>query len=287
VLNKSEIPAAMGYYGESTDWIYDFMHHLNTFFKLPHDFFDSLESKIHFRYSENDETPAEGILPNVFFEACTYIIKARNENLLFATELKFAEAAEQVLGNSLDIDKKISHATGFERYKLNHKESLQRYYKKQVDDNAGNWIKTFGDDFFHELFVFFDIDWIDLNQKQHFCAMIINDIVFSRLPENLLNELRSSKPKMKYRKDNLPEQFMEHPKLKAHTLGVITLMKASGGNQRIFNQLLDKTFPKIHFNEIEASTTEIDVNLHGPILQSLNESLLKAVGPKPNPFFKP
>jgi hypothetical protein len=90
-----------------------------------------------------------------------------------------------------------------------------------------------------------------MNAKPEFMGKVLYDIVFCRISNELLTELRSNHPKRSYKRKNGQLQNNEHPEMKNHLEIIMTLLKTSGDNWFIFLQLLNRSFPfKNHYNNI-------------------------------------
>ncbi|HLA55405.1 MAG TPA: hypothetical protein VK623_04860 [Flavobacterium sp.] len=248
VFTKDSIQKAMGYLGKSEDWLNEFLIHINRITTIDPELLEELPKSILFQIEDSGDKTIlkQGILAKMLIDACQAITKANNEGFLYLSEQKFARAAEVILKNTTgkNVDKLIDFATGYELFKQNQKDNLARYMGNNSSGNHFAWIKTLPDGFFEKAFVSMDLNWTNMTENIMSVANYADDIVFSRLDNQILELLASSKPRMKYRKVNTPEQFLEHPKLKEYLHVITGLHKASGGNQGIFEQLLNKTYPK-------------------------------------------
>jgi hypothetical protein len=248
VFTKDSIQKAMGYQGKSEDWLNEFLIYINRITPIDPELLEELPKSILFQIEDSGDKTIlkQGILPNVLIDACQAIAKANNEGFLYLSEQKFARAAEMILKNTVgkNLDKLIDFATGYELFRQNQKDNLARFMTNNFSGNYFAWIKSLPDDFFEKVFASMGLNWIDMNNNISELADYVDDTVFSRLDSEILEQLESSKPRMKYRKINTAEQYLEHPKLKEHLQVITGLLKASGENQGIFGQLLNKTYPK-------------------------------------------
>jgi hypothetical protein len=81
---------------------------------------------------------------------------------------------------------------------------------------------------------------------------------------------------MKYRKGNNLEKYLENTKLSAYILSVLALINASGRNKTIFEQLLNKSFPKQSDAKILAADKK-KPSTESVKLAAFNENLKKAL----------
>ena len=142
-----------------------------------------------------------------------------------------------------------------------------------------DWVKTFADRFYEAIFNLKNWNWTNLNQSTE-TASYFHDLIFSRLEKPLKEELRQTKLKKNYKKANTPERYIEHPKLKEILEKITTLIGASDGNELLFEQLLEKSYPAIDYKPfIPKNKIPADENL--PELSLLNEKLKKAISQLP------
>jgi hypothetical protein len=277
VLLKNSVQKAFGYDGKSENWLFEFLMHVNRLTPVEPVILEALSKDIAFQVKSGDGfTKRLGISPNLFVEACRTIVAANEAGFLYMSEIPFAKAAENILksiGNT-DIEKLIDYATGYELYKQNHKDALSRSLTADGNPHA-NWIKSFPDSFFQTIFAFKGWSWKDLNENPEKTGAYINDIIFSRVDDDLFEALEATKPKMQYRKKNTPEQYLENQNLKAYMQTVIAFLRAADRNETIFEQLLTKSFP-IRRNVTIAGQKK-DANISGVKFSAFSESMSKAL----------
>ena len=242
VFESENVAKNMGFNGKAPNWLYDFLTQLATRMKVPDKLRNDLETSILFEI--DDASPAQiAILPEVLLDAARFIIKADAAGHLYLNEFKYAKAAEIFIANSDHLNEKIDFTAGFDRYKSNLKEILISVGLTHASKLALHWIKSIPDDSLEELLKFYGLRWADVQTDSGRVVNYLIDLMFLRLDSIVLMELTSSKPRMKYKKSHQIEQYIPHPKLLQHLHAITSLMKASGGNSTIFNQLLNKSFP--------------------------------------------
>ena len=248
VITKHGMQKALGYDGKSETWLIDFLKDIHKFNPLAAELLSSIEKPILFEIKRRDglNYSIEGIDPIAFLEACKAISIAKKDGYLNISQLRFAKSVDTILSaaNESNIHDLIDVATGFEFFKENAKEQLQRFLVQNTADTSFQWVKTFPDEFFEALFGMQETDWIGSNQKPQGIGKTIYEVVFSRIPNDLLEELRTSKPKRTYKRKGDKVQDTQHPKLKEYTISILSLLKASGYNWNIFQQLLNRAHPK-------------------------------------------
>src|SRR6476660_5803337 len=210
VLLKNSMPKALGYDGKSENWLFEFLMHINRLTPVEPVILEALSKDILFLVKSGDGfTKRMGISPNLFVEACRTIVTANEDGFLFMSEVRFAKAAENILEaiGDADVEKLIDYATGYELYKQNHKDVLSRHMVANGGPHA-NWVKSFPDSFFQNIFAFKGWSWKKLNESPEIVGAYFNDLIFSRIEDLLFEKLETSKPKMHYRKKNTPEQYI-------------------------------------------------------------------------------
>ena len=106
-------------------------------------------------------------------------------------------------------------------------------------------------------------------------SAFINDIIFQRIEDNLVEELDLKKPTRSYKTKNNIEKDNQNPKLREYSIVLLTLAKASAYNWPIFMQLLNKTYPK-KINRAEILFTQSEVN-KPKLYSKFNENLIRAL----------
>lgn len=276
ILTKASVQKALGYDGKSENWLFEFLINVNRLTLVEPVILEALGKDI--LYTTDSSIIKHAISPNLFVEACRAIVKANSDGFLYVSEQKFAKAAENVVNTigDADIEKMIDFASGYDLFKHNHKEVLIRVMQSGGNQHYPVWIRSFPDYFFSAIFAFNGWNWNDLNEKAEKIGAYLNDIVFSRIDEELFELLNSSKPKMKYRKKNTQEQYLENQELKTHTSAVVALLRASEKNETIFEQLLNKSFPMQRTLGHAMPKRDAGINT-GVKLSVFNETLQKAL----------
>lgn len=278
VLLKNSIPKVFGYEGKSENWLFEFLMHINRLTPVEPVILEALGKDIVFQVKSGENyTKKMAISPNLFLEACRTIVQANAEGFLYMSEHRFAKSAENILKEiaGFDIEQLIDYATGYELYKQNHKEALARYMTAN-GETYGVWVKSFPDSFFRIVFLYKNWGWKNLNTDAAAFASFLNDIVFSRVSDHLFDEIERTKPRMQYRKKNTPEQYIEHPELRAHLQTISGLMTASGNDEAVFEQLLSRTFPQVR--NMGGTSAKKDVGQHADATFNMfNDSIQKAL----------
>lgn len=275
---KNSVQKAFGYEGKSENWLFEFLMHINRLTPVEPVILEALSKDVAFYVKSGDGFQKKtGMSPNLLIEACRAIVSANSDGFLYMSEVKFAKAAQDILDSiaDSDIEKLIDYTTGYELYKQNHKDALSRFMVGS-GNTYGNWIKSFPDSFFQNIFAFKGWNWKKLVENPDMVAHYFNDLIFSRIEDALFDTLQASKPKMQYRKKNSPEQYLENPDLKAYIQTIAAFLRAADGNQAIFEQLLSKSFP-VKRNLAVSSVKKDTVINTGVKFSAFTDSMAKAL----------
>ena len=85
-----------------------------------------------------------------------------------------------------------------------------------------------------------------------YASQFIHEITFSRLSNCLLQELSNSKPRIKHRKNNSFQKYLEHPELQLLIQTMSIYIKTSGNSEQAFLQMLDNAYPILNENAYES-----------------------------------
>lgn len=202
-----------------------------------------------YQYIAKNGSEASGVDATLLADICDVYItayQAGNEQLK-----PVADKAYSVIKalSKVAIIALIDSATGFQDEKDYSKDTLQRFLKKFLTDEAAKWVKTFEDDFFEMIFRMKGWDWLDLSQKPGVVGHYINDLVYDRIAPEVLEELRAKNPKDASGKRSVKHhqylsRDMGHPKLKSHLEALTALGRASRYNWHKFYGMVEDAYPK-------------------------------------------
>lgn len=156
--------------------------------------------------------------------------------------------ASRILINSfskLGIVALIDEATGFQYDR--DKDDLQKILSLYVAEELLPWAKTFPDEFYKQLFRLRGWSYNPLDVKRpRLVGKITNKIIYDKLPDGVLEKLKTHTPKSKA--GNYTKRFFQHltpdignPHLEKQLVAVITLMKISP-NWRVFEGHFARAF---------------------------------------------
>ena len=158
----------------------------------------------------------------------------------------------------------------YESYPKTDKKNL--YYK---------WAITFPDAFYETIFQLKNWNWTDL--RTVYASQFIHEITFSRLSNSLLQELSNSKPRIKHRKNNSFQKYLEHPELQILIQTISIYIKTSGNSEQAFLQMLDNTYPILNENAYENSESAKTATIEAQFPQMSNVLKTLVNNPKITP----
>lgn len=188
--------------------------------------------------------PAE-LLPDV----CSVWIKAHHAGALTPAQIRTAEAASIIVQAlaKVGIVALVDEATGFQQER--ERDALHRLLEQYLSEERLAWAKRFPDEFYRQIYRLKGWAWPVKRAKTPLLGHITNDIVYDRLPDGVLDELRHLNPtdEETKRRKHKHHQFLSaevgQPDLRDHILQIIPIMKISR-DWRSFMRHLDVAFPK-------------------------------------------
>ena len=280
VITKSSFQKALGYDGKSEEWLLDFLSSLNKFYPISGDLLAAYENPILFERNTDTQPPLinKGISSEIILDTCKALTSAKKDGYLNLSQLKFAKSAEHLERFLLQhpLNALIDDATGFTFFKENAMLHLQQILRNRYSDKAFDWTRTIPEDFLEKLFEIHHFSWTDLRANPESIANILLEIVFFRIPQELLDLLQNTAPKRTYKRKN-GALHATHVDLKAYLVEIMALLNASNNNWNIFLQLLNRTYPKRNSLATHSVTFQNKSSKAMQPLNSLDQNLLKSV----------
>jgi hypothetical protein len=140
----------------------------------------------------------------------------------------------------------VDEATGYQR--LRSHDALSRLLEQYVEKEIQQWVKTFPDSFYEQLFRLRELDPGENTNRPAYFGHLTNDIVYDRIAPKLREELKNTVPKNEAgrHKHQLHRHLtpdLGHPKLREHIASVVTIMRLSN-DWGDFRAKLDAIHPK-------------------------------------------
>lgn len=140
----------------------------------------------------------------------------------------------------------VDEATGYQSIRAN--DALSKLLEKYVQEELAQWVKTFPDKFYEQLFRLRELDTGEGTNRPAYFGHLTNNIVYDRIAPKLREELKNTVPKSRSgrAKHHLHRHLtpeLGHPKLREHIASVVTIMRLSS-DWKDFNEKLDDIHPK-------------------------------------------
>lgn len=165
------------------------------------------------------------ILPRI----CDIYLSARDDGVLTENQKPLAVASDILMRSlaKVGIVALIDEATGYQ-YERDAR-ALQELLSQYIAKEFLPWVKTFDDDFYIHMFRLRGWDY-NGRFKTPYAGVLTNFIVYNRLPQGVLEELKKNNPILSsgYRKYKLHQGLTKdkgYTHLKQHLSTVITMMK--------------------------------------------------------------
>lgn len=183
---------------------------------------------------------------------CDAYLDARKANDLTDSQLRVAHQAEILIRGfaRVGILALVDEATGYQRDRAT--DALAKILERFIAKELQAWVKTFPDEFYHQLFRLRGLDFPnDTVKRPQYFGHLTTDIIYKRLAPGVLDELKRTEPKTPSgrRKGTIQQRLtpdLGHPKLREHLASVTTIMALSD-DYRDFTKKLDRRHPK--YNE--------------------------------------
>lgn len=194
---------------------------------------------------------ARGLEASALPAICDVYLKARREGKLLPSQMHVAQNAEILISAlaKVGVVALVDEATGYQE--VRKRNELQELLKKYISDDLLPWTKRFPDEFYSQIFRLkgYDFKMLGLKgRKPRSIGAITSDIVYERMPEGVLGELREKNPpNVKGNRNHKHHQFLTEDIGDRHLERLIaddiTLMSASNSWAE-FMRLLNRVHPK-------------------------------------------
>lgn len=191
---------------------------------------------------------AHGYEATLLPEICEVILDAARIGALKDENQRFI--AESLLRGfaRVGIIALVDEATGYQEKRA--RDALAKFLEMYLVEERLKWAKMFPDEFYKQIYRLRGWQWPSgVRGKPAYVGQLTNDIVYERLPNGVLDELKSRNPVIpeKKRRAYTYTQFLSvdigQKDLRNHLLKVITLMQASVSWSG-FITLLNRVSPK-------------------------------------------
>ena len=182
-------------------------------------------------------------------DLCNAVLDARQAGNLHYQQEHIAVRCEMLIRAfaKLGIVALVDEATGYQE--VRDRMALQAILNRYLRNELAAWAKRFPDEFYQQIFRLRGWTWkgMAVNRPQ-VVAQYTNDIVYERLTDGIMEELKKRNPRTKngYRPAKHHQWLTEdvgHPALAQHLYAVIGLMRLSP-DWETFMDFLDRAYPK-------------------------------------------
>jgi hypothetical protein len=191
---------------------------------------------------------ARGIKAEIIPKICDVWLDAEERGKIGSRQKQVAQKAK-LLTRALahvGIVALVDEATGYQQ--VRSRDELRRLLEAYISPEFLPWTKRFPNEFYRELFRLRGWTYDPLSVKRpKLVGYLTENIVYKRLPEGVLDELKKLNPKDESgRRKRRHHQFLTddigNPHLEKHVASAITLMKISS-SYKGFKKHLDKALP--------------------------------------------
>ncbi len=248
IIGTNKLEKAFGLDSKSNNSLFNFILNISRYSNVSDEIISVLQTPILFDVLLDDDTEKtiSGYNSSLLFPICNCIVKANSAGFLSVTQLKTAKTADKIL-KGLEtklLSNWIDQVTGFTFFKENAKAQFRNYLLKIKNDAAFEWVVTFTDVFYEDLFVFIESSWRDLSYNPSKMADFLYSLIFLRINDKILDDLRTTKPKRSYVNKNGVLLNREHPSLQQYNQNINSFLIESDFERSEFMQLLIKNYPK-------------------------------------------
>lgn len=217
--------------------------------RLSTDLLEGLARPVVFRPKHGGRA-ANGYEATLLPKICNAILEARDAGALQQNQIPLAVQADMLIRAlaQVGIIALIDEATGYQAER--DRDELQRLLKLYLSEEALKWVKRFPAEFFNQIYRL--RGWqrpMNLHAHSPQMGKYINELVYERLPEGVMDQLKKLNPvddetkRRKYKHHQFLTEDVGHPDLQAHLIKLIGLMQAST-DWDMFKQLFGRVFMK-------------------------------------------
>lgn len=185
------------------------------------------------------------VIPSV----CELYIKAEKDGKLTNTQLRMAEISSLIIQSlaTVGIIGLIDEATGYQQ--IRPRDALEAYFNKILTKELTAWCKRFPDEYYENIYKLKSWPEFSTSKNKYSCVgHYTNDIIYSRLGAEVLEELKTRTPDTtKTKMHQWLTNDVGHPLLSNHMQTILTLQRlalSQGWGWNKFLSLVDSVAPK-------------------------------------------
>lgn len=200
-------------------------------------------------YLNLNESKCSGFRAEVIPTVCEIYLNMQKEGKLTTNQVKIAAISDLLIRSlaTVGIIGLIDEATGYQV--IRPRDALEAYLNKVLNKELAAWCKRFPDEYYSNIYKIRKWPEYSNSKNKYSCVgTYTNDIIYSRLGQEILEELKSRTPDTSKTKLH---QWLSvdtgHPLLSTHMNSIITLQRlaiAQGYGWKRFIEMVDLTMPK-------------------------------------------
>lgn len=208
------------------------------------------------KYLNDNGAESSGYSAETIPIVCDIYLSARKNNVLTTQQHQIAEVSEILIKSlsTIGIIGLIDEATGYQH--IRPRDALESYLNKVLSKELAAWCKCFPDEYYSNIYQIRKWPEYSTSKNKYSCVgTFTNDIIYSRLGKEILEELKTRTPDTNKKKMH---QWLSveigHPLLSKHMNSILTIQKvaiAQGFGWKRFMDLVDIIHPK---KEIELTS---------------------------------
>lgn len=179
---------------------------------------------------------------------CDVYLAARQAGVLTPNQQPLAEISEMIVRSlsKVGIVALVDEATGYQQER--DRNELHQLLAKYLSEEKLAWAKRFPDEFFKQLYRLKDWNYPNGYKRTPFVGKLINQLVYEKLPEGVLDKLKERNPtdpntkRRKWKHHQFLSEDLGQPDLRDHLLQVIAIMRGSP-NWKSFEKSFNLAFP--------------------------------------------
>lgn len=192
---------------------------------------------------------AYGYRAEILVDLCHLYLDAKDAGDLPEAQLKIAKQARilvKALGK-VGIVSLVDEATGYQSERA--RDELHRLLAVYLSEERLRWAKRFPDEFYKQMFRLRGWPWPNSTKRSPLVGKLTNSLVYERLPEGVLEELKKRNPKApdtgrrKWKNHQFLSEDIGQPDLRDHLLQLVAVMRTSL-SWTDFTSRFDLAFPK-------------------------------------------
>lgn len=209
----------------------------------------TIENAQPIRFINKAGSIASGYRAELLPDVCEAWLAARAAGVLTPRQRPTAEAAEIIVRGlaRVGIIALVDEATGYQETRA--RDALAKILEGFVAEELQPWVKTFGIDYYKEMFRLRDVPFDPQSVKRPpYFGHLTNDIVYKRLAPGVFEAIKDERRRdAKKKRAKMHQQLtteVGHPRLQQHIASVTAVMKLSDDWEG-FKVNLDKVHPII------------------------------------------